>query len=292
MSIVAAAGRTYIHSLFGASARVLRNVLALHDVTHIWDVHGAVPEECTYRGNVSLAVKMEALEAVVARQASRIVTVSDAMTRHLIHKHGIARERFILLPAAADSQAPTPRDASFVYSGSVDGWQGFRTMIDAINQSSLDARFALMVTDPDRARALLGVRALDPRIVVTSETPQAARRRLRTFAYGFCLREDLVLNRVACPTKLVDYIAAGVVPVLSFADIGDFARLGLQSLSLEAFLAGRIPTEPERAAMAERNIRVLAALNASFALGRRAVQVVLGPPSQLPEPDRREASHA
>jgi hypothetical protein len=277
--IAARAGCVYIHSLLGGSARLLARVLAINGIAKIWDVHGAVPEECAYRGADSLARKMERLEILAALRSTGIVCVSEAMERHLQAKHGQGAAIILQLPAISGMTAPAPSDRNgrnFVYAGSIDTWQEFAPMAEAITRSRIDGNFTLFVPDPIAARQVFPA-ALGPRIVIATDTPQGVRRRLAEFAYGFCLREDLVLNRVACPTKLVDYVAAGVVPILSFAGIGDFEKLGLQSVRLADFVAGRLPTDAKRLNMARENHLILGELNRRYvANAARLVSHVTG----------------
>ncbi len=53
------------------------------------------------------------------------------------------------------------------------------------------------------------------------------------------MREDHILNRVACPTKLVEYIEYGVVPVMDSERLGGLVDLGLGFISYEDFLVGK-----------------------------------------------------
>ena len=50
---------------------------------------------------------------------------------------------------------------------------------------------------------------------------------LRLYKYGFIWREDVIVNNVATPTKMSNYLAAGVIPIFTTA-INDFS----QNLSL------------------------------------------------------------
>uniref|UniRef100_UPI0040266C07 hypothetical protein n=1 Tax=Phocaeicola vulgatus TaxID=821 RepID=UPI0040266C07 len=43
---------------------------------------------------------------------------------------------------------------------------------------------------------------------------------------GVVLRKDNIVNRVACPTKLIDYLQYGLIPIVLSPHIGDFYNLG------------------------------------------------------------------
>ena len=54
----------------------------------------------------------------------------------------------------------------------------------------------------------------------------------RTAKFGFCIRDDIEVNRVATPTKLSNYIANGIIPIYSrcidsFAKQSDGFKFGL-----------------------------------------------------------------
>ena len=46
--------------------------------------------------------------------------------------------------------------------------------------------------------------------------------------YGFTLRDNIIVNEVACPTKLIDYVKYGIIPILKSDKIGDFVENGLE----------------------------------------------------------------
>ncbi len=90
--------------------------------------------------------------------------------------------------------------------------------------------------------------------------------------YGFVLREDIVVNHVAGPTKLTEYCTYGVVPILHTPHIGDFAADGMVWLPLEDFVAGRLPDEARRRQMAEKNLLVAQKMMAQYAQSKALIQ--------------------
>lgn len=91
----------------------------------------------------------------------------------------------------------------------------------------------------------------------------------QTAHYGFVLRDDITVNNVACPTKLVEYLQYGILPILLTPNIGDFAARGMEYLPLEDLLAGKLPSEEQRRQMAARNGEVLGLLLQDHLDGRR-----------------------
>jgi glycosyltransferase involved in cell wall biosynthesis len=95
-----------------------------------------------------------------------------------------------------------------------------------------------------------------PSVIVDSKSHEELLRLYPECHYGFILREDIIVNRVACPTKLVEYIAMGIIPIVDCEDIGDFKSLGMQFVRLRDFMAGQLPDEEARSRMAEANFVV------------------------------------
>ena len=80
---------------------------------------------------------------------------------------------------------------------------------------------------------------------------------LQTASLGFILRDNNAVNRVACPTKLVEYIQHKVIPIMDSPQIGDFYEKGLKYVSISDFVRGDIPNEEERVKMTEANVNIV-----------------------------------
>ena len=98
----------------------------------------------------------------------------------------------------------------------------------------------------------------------------------QNFHYGFCLRENHVLNRVACPTKIIEYLVLGIIPILDYEDIGDFKSMGMNYLSVKDILSHNIPTEEERNLMAKNNLTVYNNLLAMKIKGAKQISSIVG----------------
>lgn len=60
-------------------------------------------------------------------------------------------------------------------------------------------------------------------VILDSVFPEELYKYYSIAHYGFLLRDDHVLNEVAAPTKLTEYLYYGIVPILKFEEIGDRA---------------------------------------------------------------------
>ena len=93
--------------------------------------------------------------------------------------------------------------------------------------------------------------------------------------YGFTLRDEFIVNEVACPTKLIDYVKYGIIPILKFDKIGDFIENGLEYVKIEDFINGRIPSEEKRVQMVQNNFSVMEKIYDDYKKGLGELQEIL-----------------
>ncbi len=113
----------------------------------------------------------------------------------------------------------------FVYAGSLAAWQCFEPTVKfykQIEEKVPNAFFRVLVKDHETAKKILDkyeVKNYSLGFVPQSEIGNE----MAKAKFGFCLREESIVNRVATPTKLSTYIAHGVMPVYSSCLV-DFER--------------------------------------------------------------------
>ena len=162
-----------------------------------------------------------------------------------------------------------------LYAGGGQPWQKVDRMQELMAARPEDAVYKMFLPDPDAFVALWGERPLPTSLVLDCKAPAELPAEYRTAHYGFVLRDDITVNRVACPTKLVEYLQYGILPILHTPHIGDFAARGMRYITDEDYLAGDLPEEPVRAQMARENQRVLAALLEDHRSGRRQLAALV-----------------
>jgi len=257
----------YAHSLFqlmnpkGEPSPLFANA----GVLKIWDVHGAGPEECLLSGQEEKYAPAQRAEAYAYAHADVIVTLNQTMKAHLQTKHGPTGARFVCIPYFGSGewegrQAP-PAEAegkpAAVYAGGVQPWQNMEKIRDLVKKTRSLYAYRFFVPDPKQLRKQWAAYFPAEEIQIGSIPPHRMREAYDRCQYGLLFREDIAVNNVACPAKLIEYMQNGVVPVLLSDRIGDFAALGMRYVAYEDFAQGRIPAEEERARMAEDNRQVL-----------------------------------
>jgi glycosyltransferase involved in cell wall biosynthesis len=209
----------------------------------IFDLHGAYPEEVLYSHGRLRWVKafvdgIDAQEAKLVRLADLLVSQSEDMFRHLELKHNLQLDNKVLYQCGVDTEIFNYRadhrlevraelalgedDIVLVYLGGLHRWQLVDSVF-AIFREFVKFRppksAKLLVLTGESAHGVMlnaerhGIAADEIRVlsVAHGDVP----RYLSACDFGFLLREDTTLNRVACPTKLGEYLACGVPVVTS-----------------------------------------------------------------------------
>jgi GT2 family glycosyltransferase/glycosyltransferase involved in cell wall biosynthesis len=283
--------KVYFHSVLRMHDNRFGRLLHLPFIRKVVDIHGVVPEEFRMHNDFFSAVMYEKEEKVAVEKAGIVIVVTDAMKQYLQQKFRNAMNAitvsFPMFPTFTPILATRPwvdGKPIVVYAGGLHKWQQVPKMMDAIVRTVDHCSYRFYCPEPQVVKNMLPSAV---REVVTVET--RTHTELMTLYpechYGFVLREDIVVNRVACPTKLVEYIAMGIVPIVDCEDIGDFKSLGMRSIHLDDFLAGRLPDEERRVEMAAANLLVYERLKEVRQIGAREIHAFFTPgnrPSGIP----------
>jgi hypothetical protein len=281
----------YIHSIY--PLRGLSFIMYIPGGKKIVDMHGAAPEELHYRGNLSDSKDYERVEEYAVKKATHLVFVSEAMRQHFAKKYPkIPQYQTVLLPIFP--KIPSPHSKGFqplagainktypngkpviVYAGGLQEWQQVPKMINAIKKTIDITTHKFFCPQPELMREMLSKEGLSspPSILVDSKSHDELLKIYFECHYGFILRKNNIVNNVACPTKLVEYLAMGIIPIVDYEGIGDFKTLGMQFLRLEDFLQGKLPDEDERNMMAAQNLAVYNRLEEEHLDGMARLKVI------------------
>jgi len=258
----------YVHSVY-MSLLVLPIYLTQKVVT---DLHGAVPEELQSMGHKILGLLYQLVERLVIHRSVSCVYVTQAMAEHVKHKYQSSHKYYVIPifqnTAAAHLDAYErlgswqKQPYSVVYSGGVQKWQCVDSMLAAVSKAPVFLDFIFLSGSESHLLFLIRRQHLETRVQVKSVPQSEIGEYYLHASMGFMLRESSVINRVACPTKLSEYLSWGVVPIVMAPDIGDFGREGYKYVTLEDFIAGRLPLAGELDQMRTNNYRVVRRLAA------------------------------
>jgi glycosyltransferase involved in cell wall biosynthesis len=259
MRLGSAARGIYVHSIHN-SFRALPLYLFRNVIT---DLHGVFPEELRYCGKRAGSLLYGTVEWVAVRCSRALVVVTDAMAEYYRTKYGRFKAVMHTIPIFDDfpigrsGETETAQPVTAIYAGGMQKWQNVDLMLQSLSRARQGVSCVILTPETEAfTRKLAGygmINAVTLRSVAKSEVYNQYQRA----DLGFILRDDSIVNRVACPTKLVEYLACGVIPVVLQPLIGDFAARGYSVLSLERFDSGDLPSREEMEAMRRNNYRII-----------------------------------
>lgn len=285
-------GTVYSHSVLRCCAYEL-NPNILHwmlqsNIRFIVDIHGSVPEEAVMQNDWTGAQQYNMTEEVLLQEADAFICVNHAMAEHFEEKYDYMeiRAKPVVMPIFADQKCEkeiienklTISDYSrptVVYAGGLQLWQNIDLMQDVMAERK-ECRYDVMVPEPEQFLTMFGQRDKPVDLLVRAAEPEEVLAEYAKCHFGFVLRDDITVNRVACPTKLVEYIRYGVLPIMKSTRIGDFIRYGMQYVSLEDFRKGKLPGPETYMQMIRQNTTVLEKLEKDYRDGRNTVRTLVG----------------
>ncbi|MDY3122946.1 MAG: hypothetical protein SOW21_00920 [[Actinobacillus] rossii] len=151
--------------------------------------------------------------------------VSERMKEHYLKKYNISLEsNSYIMPCfnqeliensfftAGKYDIPT-----FVYAGTMSKWQCVDEMLllfKKIEEKIPDATLSIYTQDKEIAKSYIHKYKLN-NVIIDYLPYQELFHAIKKFKYGFLIREDIEMNRVATPTKMNSYLANGIIPVYS-----------------------------------------------------------------------------
>lgn len=273
----------YAHSLFGLQTRSVRRLISARAGALLLDLHGSVPEEFSMYGDGFGAQVYNEYEHEVAGKIDYLVAVSRNMSRHFAKKHNYPEERIIVCPIFVEAGARAshrryndrPR---VIYAGGTQKWQQIDKMVDLVKEGGGRSDYLFLTPDPETLLEKFKKAGLDAEadsFAVRSAKHAEVIASYARFDFGLLLREDSIVNRVACPTKLIEYLTFGVIPILDTEYVGDFVDLGMRYVRLVDYRAGNIPDRSERRRMAEANWAVVDRLQQWMTDGGRRIATLM-----------------
>lgn len=247
----------YIHSVINVLPWLPLLPLLPRGTKVVLDAHGVVPEEAELAGNRTKAWLYRLSERVAMGRADIVITVTEAMKAHFRRKYPRSAAHYhtyAILPAhiLADTDVDLSAqedDVHVVYSGNTQKWQNIELMLSIIRENrSPKIKYHILTGDIPSMRKHLENEGLadDPNVQLDTVSPNELKGYYRLAHYGFILRDDVTVNRVACPTKLIEYLHYGIIPIVKHADIGDFKVLGYEYIRHEDFSTALSPRKSIR----------------------------------------------
>lgn len=216
--------------------------LILPGVVHVYDVRGlGYQETFLHRGKKDLFyLAMKLLEKLAARNAERLVCVSKGLGLWI--EEECRRHDYELIPCCSPSPPAYPSqgdrvrlrgqfqfseaDLILCYNGGADAWQKIDVILGlfaSLAEMNSRFKFVVLTNQVDIMRAEIEKAGLPPdRVLVLSCTNSEVFEIMPMCDAGVILRDDILLNNVASPIKVGEYLACGL-PVILSEGIGDYS---------------------------------------------------------------------
>ena len=238
----------YVHSMYNM-VKVLPFVSRSPSFL-VLDVHGVVPEETLYMKYFLKYVVMQNYEKKAFKRADVKIYVSESMRSYYQQKYNEYSERSIIYPILPDTLKYIGRkidetafrrelslkddDIIFIYSGGTSKWQNVDLMLDEFSKLS-NPRYKLVILtkDIEMFEKKLSARGLQDRTIITFSSSEEIYKYYTIANYGFVLRDEHVLNMVSCPTKLTEYLAWNIIPILKSKNIGDLPSWDVDYINID-----------------------------------------------------------
>jgi len=253
----------YIHSIYNLR-RILIPLMILSKrnnkaIRLILDFHGIVPEELKYDHKLLASAVMNLVEnsffSILSRKFEcSAVFVTKKM--QLFYKEKYSQEfanlkTTVIYPILPKNclREVVKRDQVSIqelraklrieegdivigYSGNLQKWQNIDLMLRCIAECSWQHNVKFLILTGHVSafmRKLEDYEAIPRnRINILSVEPQHLWLYYSLMNYGFVLRDNVDVNRVANPTKLVEYLFYGIIPIVLSPRIGDYEELGYE----------------------------------------------------------------
>jgi glycosyltransferase involved in cell wall biosynthesis len=250
----------YVHSCYNALKSLPVYFLGVPVIT---DLHGVVPEELRDEGRPIVSGWMSLIERLVIWRSKALVFVTDTMRRHFLKKYrGMHSKGSYVIPILPEQpmlekQSRNPR--LVIYAGGTQPWQNVEKMGEVAAQTQGQFHYIFLTGRIGEFTRKLHAEGLTD-IQVDSVPKSRVFDYYQRASFGLILREDSLVNRVACPTKMVEYLWAGVIPIVEMPHVGDFEAVGYRYILRKDFVNLSIPDRSELEAMRSTNQGVIASL--------------------------------
>ncbi|MCK4507656.1 MAG: glycosyltransferase [Desulfuromonadales bacterium] len=218
-------------------------------VRYLYDMRGDLSAEFEFRSKnsgVSIADidrgkrNIERLETRIISNAGQVICVSEAMKEMAMNKYKIADGKVTVIPCCADekqfvcNQELRERGRErfgfngkfiVIYSGGLNHWHCSEELFDLVGRvlrSVQKAFFVVLTPQQDEAKSLASKYLPDGRFRVDEVCRDDVPGYLGASDLAIILRHNDPVNNVSSPTKIAEYLMAGL-PVALTQNIGDYS---------------------------------------------------------------------
>lgn len=214
------------------------------------DLHGVVPEEEKYFNKSKVrAWYYEFIESQIFKRLTNAICVTDAMRIHYQKKYKWFKGTFLIYNIVPENlkvitsnttnsiKEENREKIQILYSGGAQAWQNVDLMIQFIKKNeSPKIHYTILTGDKSifKDKVIENNISLDS-ITITSRNPSDLWKDYIAADYALILRDENIVNKVACPTKLIEYLYYGLIPIVLSEEIGDYKKMGYDFIKINNF---------------------------------------------------------
>lgn len=212
----------------------------------IW-IQGVVPEERMMMTQARYKYYAHSIiENIMLRKSIFLFMVSKEMLDHYETKYKLTlKEKTYIMPCFNENQIDPHafkqndkyEENDFLYAGSLQEWQCFDETVNIykkIENNILNTKLIVYTDDKSKAESVIKKYNVK-NYKLDYVSPSELGSKINRAKFGFVLREDNIVNRVATPTKLSNYISHGVIPIYSpcLKSFDDYNSIDGMAISLD-----------------------------------------------------------
>lgn len=261
----------YVHSIYN-SLKIIPIYFFHRRV--ITDMHGVVVDELKMEKRRIKSLLYGVIEYIVMNRGWMFITVTEEMKKHFCYKYKTKEDSFLNISIfthhVEDNAEKVHNNNTLVYSGNIQAWQCIDRLLEFIYKTQKKYKWVILSGAKDYFK-----NKMSSDIVVESVRPSEVYNYYDVSDFGVVLREDNIVNNVACPTKLIEYIANDLIPVVYSPKIGDFYSYGYKYLLQSDIELGRIPSSDTLSEMRKTNKSILTRIMDKNRLNLKALSKIL-----------------
>jgi glycosyltransferase involved in cell wall biosynthesis len=202
----------------------------LENINLFLDMHGIAPEEELYLNNNEESFNYwNQVEEEVVKKSKYIFVVSKQMKLHFLEKYkynNLSDDKFINIYILDDKSCKIvdlDKKKGYVYSGGIQKWQNIDEIIEKIYKSETNQ----LITFYSNQKKIIENKVNNKKNIIIDSfnfDDIDINKIYSPFKFGFIVRDSNILNKVACPTKLLEYIKNGIIPIINSKFLGDYAE--------------------------------------------------------------------
>lgn len=194
--------------------------------TVVW-VQGIVPEEAIMKGYSRWRYYAHSIiESLVLKKCKLVIFCSQEMRKHYEKKYQLKFDKYFVMPCFNENEVDQRafensekyEKNNYVYIGGLQPWQCFGETLQVYKKieenSANPVNLYVYTAEIETAKKEIQ-KAKIKNFHIEYKVKEELGECLNKIKYGFVLRANVEVNRVATPTKLSNYISHGIIPIYS-----------------------------------------------------------------------------